>query len=369
MVDLAREWRGGQSQALLLLQGLAARGHGVELLAVRDSALAQRVAAHGLPVHLVPDTGRRLSATWTLRRLLRASKFEIVHVNEAHALSAAWLARVHHRVPLIVARRVTFPIARSRISVARYCAADRILAVSQAVRAELLSAGLDATRINVIPDGVKIPARISPEERAQARGQWKIAPGECVLAFVASLTPEKGHAVLLNAFAELRSAGFQHKAPPCRLLIAGDGVLRRSLEQQAEALGISSSTIFAGFVEDIRTVYAALDVFVFPSLHEGGGTSLLEAMACGLPVIASATGGINEIIEDQRNGLLLREATTHSLADVAARLLTAPELQQILGEAARQTVETRFSAEMMVINTLAVYEQNLAERPRHLPTS
>jgi glycosyltransferase involved in cell wall biosynthesis len=253
------------------------------------------------------------------------------------------------------------------MSLARYRAADRILAVSHAVRKELLAAGLDPARIAVIPDGVEIPQRVSPEERERARERWRVAPEERVLAFVASLTAEKGHALLLDAFAELQSSAFRDKMPRCRLLLAGDGVLRSSLEQRAQALHISNSTVFAGFVADTRAVYAACDLFLFPSLQEGGGTSLLDAMAYALAVIAGASGGVEEIVEDRRNGLLLRETTPRSLAAAAVLMLTTPELGKKLGEAARETVATRFSAETMVTNTLVAFEYSLAQRsPRRV---
>jgi glycosyltransferase involved in cell wall biosynthesis len=361
MVDLAREWRGGQSQALLLLQGLQARDHSVELLAVREGALAARAAACGIAVHTVSSHVRRLGAAWAARRLLRVGKLDVVHVNEAHALTAAWLAGAHHQAPLVIARRVTFPVSRSRISLARYRAAARILAVSQSVRNELLAAGLNPARIVVTPDGVEIPEPVLPEERERARERWKIAPDERVLALVASLTAEKGHALLLEALAALRGPENRKQVPPCRLLLAGDGVLRAALERQASALGIANAVTFAGFVTDIRAVFAACDLFVFPSLQEGGGTSLLDAMACALPVIAAATGGIKEIIEDGSNGVLLGETTPRSIAAAVAGLLTAPEIGRKFGAAARKTASERFSAERMVTNTLAVFERALSE--------
>jgi glycosyltransferase involved in cell wall biosynthesis len=214
----------------------------------------------------------------------------------------------------------------------------------------------------VTPDGVEIPELVLPEERARARARWKIAPEERVLALVASFTAEKGHALLFDAFAALQTPEYQKQLPRCRLLLAGDGVLRTALERQANALGISDAVIFAGFIADVRAVYAACDLFVFPSLQEGGGTSLLDAMAYALPVIATASGGIKEIIEDGRNGLLLGEPTPRSIATAAAGLLTAPETGRKLGAAARETVFERFSAERMVANTLATFEQALSEQ-------
>ncbi len=173
VADLERVWRGGQEQALLLMTGLERRGHCAELVAVRDSAIASRAQAAGIRVHAVSDRARRIGAARRLRKLIREKRFDIVYANEAHALTAAWLARAHRHVPLVAARRVVFPLSRSPISLARYRAATRIVAISQAVRSELLAAGLDAKRIEVVPDGVEIPdpiSRRSAPARAGALG-------------------------------------------------------------------------------------------------------------------------------------------------------------------------------------------------------
>lgn len=364
LVDLAQEWRGGQSQALLLAQGLRDSGHAVELVSLSDAPVATRAAEENIPVHAASRGGRRLGAAWLIRCLLRERRCDIVHVNEAHALTAAWLAGAHRRARLVIARRVTFPVSRSALALARYRAGACIVAVSQAVREQLLLAGLDPARIAVVPDGVEIAPPISAEERVRARARWDIAPAQPVFALVASFTAEKGHALLLEAFAELHRGATQGRWSRCQLLLAGDGPLRVALEQQAAALGVGDAVIFAGFVAAVRQVYAACDVFVFPSVHEGGGTSLLDAMAHALPVIATATGGIAEIVEDQRNGLLV-DATPQSIAAAAARLLAAPELAQRIGRAARETVAARFSAGRMVSDTLAVYERLVHENKGH----
>jgi glycosyltransferase involved in cell wall biosynthesis len=352
LVDLERAWRGGQSQALLLLRGLQQRGHEAELVAVDGSALAERAQRAGVTVHSTAARDRRWGAARLVRRLLREQRFDIVHANEAHALTAAWLARAHRRAPLVAARRVTFPLSRGYLSLARYRAAACIVAISHAVREQLLVARLDPERITIVADGVEVPPPVSPEQRRSARERWNFAAGEQVLAFVAPLTAEKGHALLLEAFAAMRRT-----APHCRLLLAGDGPLRAPLEAQARAARLLPDVLFAGFVEEIDSVYAACDVFVFPSLSEGAGTSLLSAMANALPVVALARGGVTEIVEDGSNGLLVQEASPAALAAAATRLLADGELAQKLAEAARLTVVAKFSADRMVQATLAVFER------------
>jgi glycosyltransferase involved in cell wall biosynthesis len=357
LVDLERAWRGGQEQALLLMTGLKRRGHCAELVAVRDSAIALRAQAAGIRVHATPDAGRRIGAARRVRGLLREKRFDIVYANEAHALTAAWLARSHRHVPLVAARRVVFPLSGGAISRARYRAAARILAISEAVRHELLAAGVDANRIELVPDGVEIPAPIKPEAREKARKKWAFQADETVIGYVGALTAEKGHAWLIEAFAKLR-----RECANCRLLLAGEGPLRAQLERQAREAGLASAIIFAGFVSDVDSAYAAGDLFVFPSLAEGSGSSLLRAMAYGLPVLALARGGVAEIIEDGRSGVLVQEASAEDLARAAARLLKNAELRERLSRAGRETVASRYSADRMVDGTARILEELIAER-------
>ncbi len=352
LVDLERAWRGGQSQALLLFRGLQLRGHTAELVTADGAALGERALRAGITVHTTAARDRRWGAARLLRRLLREQRFDIVHANEAHSLTAAWLARGHRHAPLVAARRVTFPLSRGYLALARYRAAACIVAISHAVREQLLAARLDPQRITIVADGVEVPPPVSPEQRRSARERWNFAAGEQVLALVAPLTAEKGHALLLEAFAAIR-----REAPHSRLLLAGDGPLRAPLEVQARVARLLPDVRFAGFVEEIDSVYAACDVFVFPSLSEGAGTSLLSAMAHALPVVALARGGVTEIVRDAENGLLVQEASPAALAAAATRLLANGELARKLGEAARQTVAAKFSADRMVEAMLAVFER------------
>jgi glycosyltransferase involved in cell wall biosynthesis len=356
LLDLDSEWRGGQSQALLLLQGLRARGHDAELLSVSGAVLAERARAAGVPVHAAAAAFRRAQAARLLRRLLQQRRFDLIHANEAHALTAAWLARAHRFVPLVVSRRVLFPVRRGTISLARYRAAGCVIAVSKAVRGELCAAGLDASRIEVVPDGVQFAPPITAEERARAREHFALPADAPVAAYVASFTAEKGHALLLNAFAELRRT-----MPSCRLLLVGIGPLQNSLRERARAAGALPAICFAGFLNDLRLAYAACDVFLFPSLREGLGSALLTAMSCALPVVALEGGSIGDILEDGRNGLVVAPAAA-PLAAAALRLFTDKPLAGRLGAAARETVSARFSAARMVEATAEIYQRLIASR-------
>ena len=176
---------------------------------------------------------------------------------------------------------------------------------------------------------------------------------------VGALTPEKGHALLIDAFAKLGQ-----KISNCRLLLAGEGRLRAELERQAQEAGLGSAIVFAGFVAEVESVYAAGDLFVFPSLSEGAGSSLIQAMAYGLPVLALARGGMAEIIEDGRTGILVQETNAEALASAAVRMLQDSEFRERSARAARETAASRYSAERMVDGTARIFGELIAGKGR-----
>jgi len=328
-VDLGRQWRGGQSQALLLVRGLRAEGHGAELVAREGSPLAERALAAGLRV-------------FPLRHLLRSERFDVVHCHDAHGLTAAWLAGAARHSRLVASRRVAYPLKRNPLARARYRAA-RIIAVSNFVRDSVVESGIPAGQVEVVYDGVELPAPVPPRSRSQRLGS------------VGYLLPEKGQELAIRALPLVLA-----RHPDCSLLLAGDGPCRGKLERLAAELGVARAVEVAGYVEDVEAVFRSLDVFLFPSLAEPLGSALLAAMAYGLPAVALARGAVPEAIEDGRNGLLVGGPEPGAFAEAVVRLLDDAALASRLGAAARETVERRFSAEAMIQGTLQVYHRVLA---------
>jgi glycosyltransferase involved in cell wall biosynthesis len=350
LVDLGRDDRGGQHQALLLLQGLLERGHAPELIAVRDSRLASRAKAAGARVHVV-HAGRRLAAAAKIRKLVSERRVDIVHANEPHALSSAWVARAHRFVPVVVSRRIALPLSQSRFSLARYRAAARVIAVSHFVKLSVLDSGLAPDRVSVIYDGVQIQPEVSASQREAARAQLGIAPEIPCIGNIAAFVPEKGHALLLDAFASVRA-----QFPGCVLVLRGEGRELPKIESRARHLRVAEALKFFPPSTDVETLFAALDIFVFPSHDEPLGSALLAAMARGLPCVANAGGGIPEVVEGGKNGLLVAGKDPEAFAAAVARLLLHPEEASRLGRAARETIVARFSADRMVEETLRLYE-------------
>lgn len=351
LVDLETAWRGGQNQALLLLQGLRDRSHQPELVTATDSALGQRAAAAGIPVHYVSRGFFRLPAAKKIRQLLAIGRFDLVHANEAHAVSAAWLAGAHKRTPFVISRRVGYPIGKSRLARARYEAAARIVANSQWVADRAAASGAPRDKITVIYEGAEIPPPFSVEQRQAARGRWKIALGTPLLGCVGVLLPDKGQEWLIRALAEVRKDFAEAK-----LLLAGDGPSRPQLEQLARELRVTNSVIFAGFVTDVENVYAALDLFLLPSFFEALNNSLLAAMAYEIPSISFNRGALGEIIEDGKSGLLVEAANTSALQAAITRILCDSAAAKKMAAAGRQRIAENFSAEKMVDQSLRLYE-------------
>jgi len=355
--DLEREWRGGQSQALLTLQGLVRAKHQVEFVAAEGSELARRAAQAGITVHLSPRLGLRGWAARSMARLsARREPFALAHLNEPHALTAAWLAGLHRRMPLLLSRRIGFPLQKNWISQARFRAVERFVANSEDVAMSLVKSGIGRERISIVNEGVSIPELPDAETRLRARRRWGVSEGEFLFGCVGVFVPEKGQRHIVEALSVVRK-----KYPQARLLLAGDGECRAELESQSRRLEQENAVLFPGFVSEIEEVYAALDAFVFPSEFEGLGTALQTAMAMGLPAISTTRGALAEVVEHQRTALVA-EPSAQEFARAMLSLVESRELRVRLGAAAREEIIEKFSAERMVANTIRVYKDVLNER-------
>src|SRR5437016_1919987 len=355
-VDLEREWRGGQSQALLTLRGLRERGNEVQLLAVRDSPLAKRVLETGITVHQIPGFGLRAWAARAIRSLIAQKQFQIVHLNEPHALTAAWLARAHTQLPLLLSRRIGFPLQKNAVSEARYRAVERFVANSKDVAQSLIDSGITEERILIVNEGVEIFPLRTTEQRSSARKHWGVRENEFLFGCVSVLVPEKGQRHLIEALPLVRALH-----PEVRLLLAGDGACRAELEAHTRRHGQTEAVLFPGFVKDVTQVYTALDAFAFPSEFEGLGTALQAAMAAGLPCISTKRGALGEVVDGERTALVV-EPNGKEFAVAMLRLIDDGVLRKQLSEAGRREVEQRFSAGGMVENTIRVY-QVVLEKP------
>lgn len=355
-IDTRPDWRGGQNQVLLTVRGLKARGHAVELLALSGGALERRALDEGFRVHPIPASSIRWDGSVLLRKLIRERKFEIVHAHDPHGLTLAWLARAHRRAVLIAQRRVANPLSRGPFALARYRAAKRVFAVSKFIAESVTRSGIPTNQVEVIYEGTKLPDPVTVGERTTSRDRFKVAATDTLLGCVGYLLPEKGQEALIRAMPAILK-----EFSACRLLLAGDGPSRPALEMLTRDLNLARAVIFAGFVERIAGIYHALDIFLFPSLAEPLGTSMLAAMSYGLPVVGVASGGVPEIVASENNGLLVPSPDPDAFATSVKRLLRDREEARRFGNAARATIAEKFTDDRMVETTVARYQALLGK--------
>ena len=306
VVHLARgrDWRGGERQVLRLMESLNDTGQVAQLLVTGvGTPLAEAATRAGLPVHLVGwSEALDPRALLSLLSLPNAPACPtLLHAHDAHALILARIAARLRRWPLIATRRSDLRPGRW----SAWRSADRVIAISAAVRDALLAGGVAADRITLIPSAVPFGPRSAAPPTAGH-------PPRPLLA-VGALTSEKGHDILLAAFARL-----WRDQPALRLQLAGEGPRRRHLQRLAEQLGCGAAVDFLGQVEPIGPLLAGAAMLIQPSRREALGTAVLEAMVVGIPVIASRTGGLAELLEPDA-GLLVAERLADDTLRVAVR--------------------------------------------------
>lgn len=354
-IDTARTWRGGQNQVLLTVLGLRALGHRSMLVAHAAGELRQR-AQEGLElVPIAPKTEMDLTAAWRLSRLVKQVQPDVLHAHDPHAVAMAALALSMStqlaKPPLIASRRVDFHLKANAFSRWKYRQVDVFICVSDAIRRMLIGDGVPPSRIVTIHEGIDL-GRIAAAPPADLHAELWLPHNSPIVGNVAALVPHKGQRYLIDA-----AALVVKKVPDARFVIAGEGELRAALERQIKDHRLEKHVFLTGFRPDILSVHKAFDVFVMSSVTEGLGTSLLDAMACEKPIVATAAGGMPEVIIDGRTGWLVPPRDPAALADAIVRLLSDPAARREMAAAGLARVRAKFSLERMVEETLDVYRR------------
>jgi len=350
-VDTARGWRGGQNQVYLSSTGMAARGHAVGVACRAGGVLEKRALQAGLRVHSLPF-GADLSpwALPALARLLLRERPQVVHLHDPHAVGVGLLAcRLARTGRTVASRRVDFPL-RGPFSRWKYLSCNRIIVASRAIGTVLESSGLPAAAFRLVYEGV-VDRPPLPGGR-EALVELGVPEGCPVVGNVAALTAHKDQETLLAAAAHVL-----RRVQDVCFVIVGEGEERGPLEDQARSLGLEGHCRFTGFRTDLDRLLPSFTLFCLSSQLEGLGTSLLDAMAFGRPVVATAAGGIPEAVEDGVTGRLVPVRDPLALADALVELLRDAPRREAMGLAGRRRFEEKFTSERMVDETLRVYEE------------
>jgi len=348
---------GAQESYTGLLLRLDRSRYDVRALSLSKGAAVQRLRRLGVDVDVIDETNDE-AAIRELAAYLGRNEIDLVHAHmfraEVIGIRAARAAGTPVVLATVHSSRVRSPEDVAAIAMLSQ-QIDRLIVPSRAIAQKIRREGR-RTPLAVIPNGVDLSRFALPAPPCTLRDEYSIPCEEALVGVVARLEPEKGHRFLIEAF-----PGVLERAPRTWLAIVGEGSLGEELRAQVAALGSPASDriIFTGRRDDISALTADLDIAVLPSLREAQGISMLEAMARRKPVVASAVGGIPEVLTDGVDGLLVLPRDSQALAEAIGRLAKSPSLRTRMGEAGYRTVVERFSIDAMVRQVQEVYDEEL----------
>ena len=334
-----------------------------------DEILKQGITFHPIR-HLLQEINifSDLMALWELIRLLRRQKYDIIHTHNSKAGFIGRLAAKMARVPIIIHTIHGFsfhdfekpPRKKLFIYLERFAAqlADKLITISNPLRAWGLSSGIGRPdQYITIYSGIDIEKFNKYFDVKEKKNQLGILPEDKVVGVVSKLWEGKGHRNILCAAKTVIA-----QIPQVKFVFVGEGYLKNELENLAKQLGIFEYVIFTGFRADIPELTATFDISVLASLYEGMGRVLLEAMVLGKPVIGTRVGGIVEVIDDGKTGLLVPPNDSTALAIAMTTLLQNKELRVKMGEAAKKKIDEKFSAQTMVKKIEELYDELISKK-------
>jgi len=298
-------------------------------------------------------------ALFQLKKPLKEKNIQLIHAQTRVTQVLAYWIYKFYKIPYLSTCHGFFKTRLSRRVFP--CWGERVIAISQAVENHLIKDfKASPSKVVYIPNGLDLRSfsNYDNQTRQDFRNQLRIDPQELVIGIVARLSTVKGHKFLIKAIVEVI-----REFPRVKLLIVGDGPLKNELIKLTEESGISQKVIFLPSVLETSLVLSILDIFVMPSLQEGLGLSIMEAMAMGIPVIATSVGGIPDLIKDRQTGILVPSEDSAILGRAIINLLKDKDFQEALGKNARNFIQqSDFSVQKMAQATEEVYQGVLIEK-------
>jgi glycosyltransferase involved in cell wall biosynthesis len=385
---IARLNVGGPARHVVLLdRGLRGRGHDTRLvhgsLAPFEASLEHLAVEAGLPTTRIRELGRRISpvsdvrAFASLLRLLFREAPDVIHTHTAKAGTLGRVAACLFNITRPRRRRClvvhTFhghvltgyfrPATNAAVRLVERALArvtDRVVTISPRQYDDIVTRFriADAARTTVVPLGLDLDrlARLGPLA-PHLRGRFGMPERAVIVGYAGRFVAIKDLATLVRAFARVASA-----RPDARLLLAGDGPLRPEIDGLIAALSLQTQVHLAGWIDDLAALYATIDICALSSLNEGTPVAVIEAMAAAKAVVATRVGGVADIVEHGRTGLLVPPRNPEALADAMIRLAADPGERSRMGAAGREAVVGRFSAERLVDDIDALYAGGLARK-------
>lgn len=359
---LHTEWSdglGGQEKRILTeATGLLERGHYVAIVCRKHSKIINEATKHGIDAHYLPlKKPYDILTIIRLAKFLKANRFDIVNT---HSGIDSWIGGIAAKIAnipvLIRTRHLNIPLRKNIFNFIHYLP-DIYITCGENMRENLINrCGFSADKVVSIPTGV-IPAFFKTIRKPEIKLKYGLSKDSIVIANVGILRSVKGHEITLKAVRKVIKTFLNAK-----FLIVGDGPRRRELEDMVKNLGISEYVIFTGFVENIPEIYSLADVAILSSWSEGVPQGLLQAMAAGIPVVATKVGGVPEVVVNDETGILVKAGDPESFAKGIIRILKNTSLSLRLAENARNIVAEKYSVSNMLNKLESLYQDLLKEK-------
>jgi glycosyltransferase involved in cell wall biosynthesis len=358
MLDSETTWRGGEAQLDLLMRGLKENGFEPALACPSGSRIGEKEKTLGFQTFDVSMSGGvDVKGALQLRSLLKRRPFDIIHAHASHAHSIAFLATrgLRARPRLVVSRRVDFAVGRNRFSALKYKhGADVYLAISNGVKKVLIESGISEDRIRVVPSGIDLSKFDRLKGTDYLRTEFSLDQPRWIIGNIAALAPHKAQQDFIEA-----AAIVERELGEVKFFIVGEGKLLGPLQRQAAEKNMTAKIIFTGFRSDPLEILSTFHCFVISSHLEGLCTSIMDAQVLGVPVAATDTGGIPDLIDHEQTGLLSPPGQPKRMAENIVRLLTDPVLSERCRILAKKKA-TEYDYRNTVQKTIAAYEHVLA---------
>lgn len=353
-IDTEKTWRGGQQQAIYLHQGLVSKGITSIFACNKNSALSRKCRELNLPYFEQRMLGELdIIAGLELSKLAKRLRINIIHAHSAHALTIAVFTKFFNKnIKIIAARRVDFSVNKGFLSKWKYNNkyVDKIVCISEFIKNVLKEDGIDKNKLITIRSGVDLNkfSRLNPTELSKK--DLGISINDFLFGTVSALVGHKDIPNLLSAFKIVKE-----KTNNTKLCIVGDGKLKEELIDLSKKLNISDDVFFMGYQKDVGKYLSLFDVYVMSSKKEGLGTSIIDALALGKPIIATNAGGIPELINSGVNGLLVEKQNPTELADAMIKFYENENLRENYSHMAKISAEN-YSVEKTIEKNIELYE-------------
>lgn len=346
-------WGGQERRILSEMTGMAERGHRVILATRSHAKLAAKSRAAGIEVIELPFAGKfDLRTILPLARRIRQDNIEIV---STHSGTDSWVGAFAARLgkaTLVRTRHLNIPLRRHWYNFVHFMA-RRIVSCGETMRRNLIdNCGFPAGQIVSIPTGIDFPAFVAQCSRASTRQQLGLNESAFVVLMVGVIRAVKRHEVALRAFAQ-----FLPSCPDAVLLLAGEGPMMGDMQKLAAELGIENSVRFLGHREDVPDLFGTADCALLTSRSEGVPQAVTQGLGCGLPTIATRVGGVPELIEDGKTGILVEAGDVEAIAAALRKFVADPAFARQLGDAGQAHVFQHFSREAMLDATEKLYRE------------